>query len=213
VNRNPLYTLAHGIALALLIAALLPLGALSARAQEGIDARRCTTTAAMISIRTPAVRPRLAARSRCGLRAATAISIAAVRVFNTLRDRQDLVPMVVAATTPDGTTCGKRRSKSRRADDSLVSLHRHARRADGHLRVDQRLDATGRIWPRTRAGRARSTRKAPTSATRSRLRPGLQHAGMDAHAVVYQIFPDRFRNGDRPTTRPTAPRRFTARCR
>ncbi len=86
------------------------------------------------------------------------------------------------------------RSRDARRFSGIASSSRA--RADGLLRDDQRLDATGRIWPRTRAGRARSTRKAPTSATRSRLRPGLQHAGLDAQRGRLPDFPDRFRNGD-----------------
>lgn len=199
MNRNPLYTLAHGIALALLIAALLPLGALSARAQEGIDAEALYHDSRDDLYRTPGGAAPFGSAVTLRLRAATGnLDSATVRVFNTLRDRQDLVPMVVAATTPDGYDLWEATIEV--GDAPTILWYRFIVTRGGqtvYYEDDQRLDGDGAYLAENEGGPGAVYTQSPDLSYQITVYdPAFSTPEWMRNAVVYQIFPDRFRNGD-----------------
>src|SRR5690606_21239030 len=99
MKRNGL----HLTFLLLLIVALMPWSAPLVRAQGGIDTDALYHDSRNDLYRTPGGAAPFGSTVALRLRAATGdLDSATVRVFNTLRDRQDLIPMAVVASTPEG---------------------------------------------------------------------------------------------------------------
>lgn len=195
VKRNGLYV----TLLLLLIVALMPWAAPSARAQDGINADALYHDSRDDLYRTPGGAAPFGSAVILRLRAATGdLDSATVRVFNTLRDRQDLIPMAVAATTPDGYDLWEAAIEV--GDAPTILWYRFiVMKGEQTLYYedDQRVDGDGAYLAENEGGPgAVYTRSPDLSYQITVYDPAFTTPEWMRNAVIYQIFPDRFRNGN-----------------
>lgn len=185
--------------LALLIAALLPLGLLSARAQDGIDAQALLHDSRSDLYRTPGGAAPFGSTVLLRLRAAAGnLDSATVRLYNTLRDRQDLIPMAVVATTPDGYDLWEAAIEVGDAPTILWYRFIVTRGSQTlYYEDDQRLNGDGPYLAENEGGPGAVYPQSPDLSYQITVyNPAYETPEWMRNAVVYQIFPDRFRNGD-----------------
>ncbi len=185
--------------LALLIAALLPLGLLSARAQDGIDAQALLHDSRSDLYRTPGGAAPFGSTVLLRLRAAAGdLDSATVRLYNTLRDRQDLIPMAVVATTPDGYDLWEAAIEVGDAPTILWYRFIVTRGSQTlYYEDDQRLNGDGPYLAENEGGPGAVYTQSPDLSYQITVYdPAYDTPEWMRNAVVYQIFPDRFRNGD-----------------
>src|SRR5690606_35402076 len=195
MKRNGL----HLTFLLLLIVALMPWSAPLVRAQGGIDLDALYHDSRSDLYRTPGGAAPFGSTVTLRLRAAAGdLDSATVRVFNTLRDRQDLIPMAVVATTPEGYDLWEAQIEVGNAPTILWYRFIVTKGTQTvYYEDDQRLDGDGPYLAENEGGPgAVYTRSPDLSYQITVYDPAFTTPEWMRNAVVYQIFPDRFRNGD-----------------
>jgi len=183
---------------ALLALALLP-GVLRVRAQDGIDTAALLHDSRSDLYRTPGGAAPFGTTVTLRLRAAAGdLDSATVRVFNTLRDRQDLIPMAVATTTPDGYDLWEAAIEV--GDAPTILWYRFIVTQGSqtlYVEDDQRADGDGVYIAENEGGPGAVYAQSPDLSYQITVYdPAFTTPEWMRNAVVYQIFPDRFRNGD-----------------
>lgn len=185
--------------LVLLIAALVPWSGAVARAQDGIDTAALYHNSRSDLYRAPGGAAPFGSTVTLRLRAATGdLDSATVRVFNTLRDRQDLIPMTVVASTPDGYDLWEATIEVGEAPTILWYRFIVTKGAQTlYYEDDQRHEGDGAYLAEREGGPGAVYPQSPDLSYQITVYdPAFTTPEWMRNAVVYQIFPDRFRNGD-----------------
>lgn len=188
---------------ALLIVALLPLAqfpsAVSVSAQDdGIDSAALLHDSRDDLYRTPTgavpVETSVTLRFRT---AAHNVDSVTARIYDTLTDSQIMLPLAVVTTTPEGTDLWEATFDVGKAPTVYSYRFLVSKGGDTLYYEDDTRPGDGAYFPANEGG--------PGAAYETSLDLGWQITAYDPdyytpewmrNAVVYQIFPDRFRNGD-----------------
>ena len=186
------------LALGVLIAALLPVASLSAQ-PDGIDRAALWHDSRSDLYRTPGgavpVQTPVTLRFRA---AAGDLDVVTVRVWDALAEREIMLPMTVVTTTPDGYDLWEATLDTGKTP--TIYWYRFIVTAGGetlYYEDDTRPGAEGLYYAANEGGPGAVYTTSPDLSYQITVYdPAFETPRWMRNAVIYQIFPDRFRNGD-----------------
>ncbi len=188
----------RGLALVAVIAALLPVGGLAAQAGE-IDGAALWHDSRSDLYRVPGGAVPVETPVTLRFRAAAGdLDTVTVRVWDALAEREIMLPMAVVTTTPDGHDLWEATLDTGKTP--TIYWYRFIVTAGGetlYYEDDTRPGDEGLYYPANEGGPGAVYAASPDLSYQITVYdPAFETPRWMRNAVIYQIFPDRFRNGD-----------------